>query len=129
MLSLNSTQAETKKLIEDISKLINLDPLLTSAIALTESSLGINLLSPTKCRGVFGMSSIAMKDLLLEMHKPKNRDISILCGLAFIKLLIRRWGNEQDAINHFCSPKDRVFYNSRIKKYKQQLSELNQENV
>ena len=43
---------------------LGVDPSWAAAIAMTESSLGINQLSPTGARGVFQMTSIAMKDLL-----------------------------------------------------------------
>lgn len=88
------------------------------AVAMTESSLGLNQLSPTGCRGTFQMSTIAMKDLLAEMGKSDlGNIIGITCGVLFLRLLKQRWGSEQSATSHFCDPKDRDFYIKRVEEY------------
>ena len=84
---------------------------------MTESSLGLNQKSGTGARGVFQMTSIAMKDLLQEMEKQDSDIIDILCGIAFLYLLEKRWGTMEEATKHFCDPKDRDFYWNRVKGY------------
>ena len=93
------------------------------AIAMTESSLGIKQKSGTGARGVFQMTSIAMKDLLQEMEKQDDDIIDILCGIAFLHLLRKRWGSIEEATKHFCDPADRDFYWERVKKYMVDLYE------
>lgn len=88
---------------------------------MTESSLGINQISPTGCKGVFQMSTIAMKDLLQAMTDEDEDMIDIACGLSFLRLLYKRWGNIEDATLHYCAPADRNFYLDRVKNYMENL--------
>jgi len=116
MLNLSEKQKKTKTDIEAIASLLGVDPIWASAVAMVESSLGAHQISPTGCKGVFQMSSIAMKDLLQAM--VGNDDlIDIACGVAFLKLLYTRWGDIETATNHYCDPADRSFYMSRVRKY------------
>ena len=111
-------QLGTKERIERFSPLFGLDPKWAVAVAMTESSLGEHLVSPTGCSGVFQMSQIAMKDLLQEMREPGRGDlIGVLCGLAYLKILLDRFGSIDQATLHFCSPADRDFYWGRVKEY------------
>ena len=110
-------QAKIKK----VAKLFDIDPQWAVAIAMTESSLGEHQISPTGCRGVFQMSSIAMKDLLQEMEKQDDDLVDIACGIGFLRLLLRRWGSVEDATIHFCDPNDRGFYLKRVQNYMEEL--------
>jgi membrane-bound lytic murein transglycosylase MltF len=116
-MNLLESQQRVKGKIESICQTVGIDPAWAVAMAMTESSLGIQQKSPTGCRGVFQMSSIAMKDLLLEMDKADDEWIDILCGIAFLHLLLRRHGTIEDATSHFCDPNDRDFYVARVKEY------------
>uniref|UniRef100_A0A6M3JA41 Putative transglycosylase n=1 Tax=viral metagenome TaxID=1070528 RepID=A0A6M3JA41_9ZZZZ len=111
-------QAKIKK----VAKLFDIDPQWAVAIAMTESSLGEKQLSPTGCRGVFQMSSIAMKDLLQEMEKQDDDLIDIACGVGFLRLLLRRWKTVDEATLRFCNPKDRDFYLKRVQNYMESLN-------
>ncbi len=113
-VSLNNKQLETLETIRSFSIMLDLDPSWTSAIALTESSLGLNQQSRTGCKGVFQMSSIAMKDLLMEMLKVDDDLIDILCGLLFLRLLLRRHKTLKGATDHFCDPGDLHFYYNKV---------------
>jgi membrane-bound lytic murein transglycosylase MltF len=93
------------------------------AVAMTESSLGVNQKSPTGAKGVFQMTSIAMKDLLLEMENKNDDVVDILCGTAFLYLLLKRWGTIEEATAHYCDPKDRDFYVERVMNYIKLLTE------
>ena len=117
-MKLNAKQRETKELIGEIALLFEIDPDWAAAVAMVESSLGIHQKSPTGCQGIFQMSAIAMKDLLLEMEKSDDELIDIVCGVAFLKLLLKRWGNMDEATRHFCDPRDRSFYLDRVYQYK-----------
>ena len=116
-MELNPKQKRVKELIEKISEAIEISPAWPLAIAMTESSLGLNQKSGTGARGVFQMTSIAMKDLLQEMEKQDSDIIDILCGIAFLYLLEKRWGTMEEATKHFCDPADRDFYWNRVKGY------------
>lgn len=116
-MELNEKQLDTKAKIESFSKLFNLDPNWTLAIAMAESSLGLGQLSPTGCKGAFQMSSIAMKDLLQEMGKVDSDLVDIACGLSFLYLLLKRHKTIDEATAHFCDPKDRTFYLNRVHSY------------
>jgi hypothetical protein len=94
---------------------------------MTESSLGLQQKSPTGCKGVFQMSSIAMTDLLLEMGENNNDWADVLCGLAFLFLLLKRWENIDDATLHFCDPRDREFYLSRVKVFQEEFERMDSE--
>ena len=115
MNKLNDKQIRTKEMTEQYAKLFDIDPLWGDAVALVESSLGLNLKSPTGARGVFGMTTIAMKDLLQFMET----DIltGTVCGLLFLRLLLIRWKDFEKATEKFCDPADRGFYLNRVKEY------------
>jgi len=110
-------QIETKTKIELLAGLFGLDPKWAVAVAMTESSLGLHQLSPTGCKGIFQMSTIAMKDLLLTMQQNDDDLVDIMCGLAFLRLLLRRHGSIEQATKHFCDPQDRGFYWDRVRYY------------
>jgi hypothetical protein len=117
MIALTQKQIETKTEIEFFAKLFGIDPVWASAVAMVESALGTAQKSPTGCLGVFQMSLIAMKDLLQSMEQVDDDMVDIVCGIAFLKLLFKRWKTIEEATNHFCDPNDRVFYFDRVKKY------------
>lgn len=116
-MELNPEQIDNKTKIETISKIFGIDPKWAVAVAMTESSLGLNQKSPTGCRGVFQMSQIAMKDLLQEMERQDDDLIDNFAGVAFLRLLLKRHGSIEGATGHFCDPKDRDFYIDRVKGY------------
>ena len=110
-------QMETKVKVETVAKFFGVDPKWAVAIAMTESSLGERQVSSTGCAGVFQMSSVAMKDLLQEMKQANDDLVDIVCGVAFLRLLLKRWGSIEEATAHFCDPKDRGFYLTRVAEY------------
>jgi hypothetical protein len=114
-VNLTEKQLETKAKIEALAPILGVETAWALAIAMTESSLGISKLSPTGCKGVFQMSSIAMKDLLQEM--VDDDAIGIVCGLAFLRLLYRRHGSIKKATEKYCDPKDRGFYIDMVFNY------------
>jgi len=118
-MELKTKQVEIKVMIEVIAKLFGIDPAWATAVAMVESSLGLFQKSPTRCLGAFQMSSIAMKDLLLAMEVIDDDLIDIVCGVAFLRLLLRRWGSIEEATNHFCDPNDRSFYLDKVLEYMQ----------
>lgn len=98
--------------VVEIANFFGIDPAWLLALCETESSMGINNLSPTGAKGPFGMTSIAMKDLHQEMvRKPL---IGIACGAAFASVLYDRWETIPRATEHFCNPADRAFYGNRV---------------
>ena len=113
-MNLTVKQIVTKEKIRRIAEAMGVDPLWAIAVAMTESSLGEHQKSPTGCKGVFQMSSIAMKDLLQEMVKSDDDLIDIACGLAFLHLLLKRHKTLEAATAKFCDPNDRDFYVSRV---------------
>ena len=120
---LNQKQIETKTKIELLANLFNVPPKWAVAVAMVESSLGLNQVSPTGCSGVFNMSSIAMRDLMYLMRNDDDDLVDIVCGLLFLKLLMKRWGIVEKAIEHFCDPKDKPFYLSKVRDYMSLLGE------
>lgn len=122
-MKLNQRQLETKEKIIKIAEAIGLNPSWALAIAMTESSLGEKQKSPTGCRGVFQMSSIAMKDLLIEMEKADDDIIDIACGLAFLHLLLKRHKSFDNATAHFCDPNDKWFYIERMRDFMKEFDE------
>jgi hypothetical protein len=116
-MNLLTRQAETRDKIRAVATAIGVKPEWVIAVAMVESSLGVNQKSPTGCRGVFQMSAIAMKDLLIEMEKADDDLIDIACGVAFLHLLLRRHKTIEAATAKFCDPKDRDFYVSRVINY------------
>ncbi len=113
-MNLSQKQIETKGTIEAFALLQKIDPAWAISIAFAESSLGLNQYSPTGCKGVFGMSSIAMKDLLQSMTRGDDDIVDISCGGAFLHLLLDRFKNIETATGHYCDPKDRPFYVKRV---------------
>ena len=63
------------------------------------------------------MSSIAMKDLSQEMAKYDDDLIDIVCGIAFLYLLLRRHKTIEEATAKFCDPADRSFYVNKVMSY------------
>lgn len=116
-MNLLPRQIETKEKIERVARAIGLDPVWAVSIAMVESSLGDRQKSPTGAKGVFQMTSIAMKDLLQEMVKQDDDIIDIACGLSFLHLLLKRHKTIEAATAHFCDPKDRTFYPNRVLAY------------
>ena len=114
---LTERQKYIKDLIWKVCEAVGLNPKWAEAIAMTESSLGINQKSPTGCNGVFQMSSIAMKDLLWEMAKQDEDIVDVLCGVAFLYLLLKRHKTVEAATAKYCDPKDRTFYIKRVVDY------------
>ena len=123
-MKLTAKQEDVLEKIRQFSRLMGLDPDWTAAVAMTESTLGVNQKSPTGCRGVFQMSSIAMKDLLQEMERHDDDLIDIACGLAFLHLLLRRHKTIEAATARFCDPKDREFYVRRVLNYMKEFGEV-----
>lgn len=120
MIDLSREQQANKDLIEKVSALVAIDPRWAVSIALTESSLGLKQKSPTGCKGVFQMSRIAMMDMLQMMEANDEDSIDILCGVAFLSLLLKRHKSIETATSHYCDPKDRDFYWNRVKSYMQE---------
>lgn len=122
-MELTAEQKKAKCLIEKVWSAIGMYSPWPVAVAMTESSLGVNQKSPTGAKGVFQMTSIAMKDLLLEMENKNDDVVDILCGTAFLYLLLKRWGTIEEATAHYCDPKDRDFYVERVMNYIKLLTE------
>lgn len=116
-MNLTKKQIETKTKIEFFAKLFGIDPVWAVSIAMVESALGTAQKSPTRCLGVFQMSSIAMKDLLYSMEQIDDDMVDIVCGIAFLRLLLKRWGSIEEATDKYCDPKDRYFYGAKVKQY------------
>jgi len=121
MFNLSNKQIEIKTKIELISRIFGIDPSWASAVAMVESSLGINQRSPTGALGVFQMTQIAMKDLHLLMRRVDDDLVDIVCGVAFLRLLLSRWKTIEDATNHFCDPNDRPVYFDKVKHFMEML--------
>lgn len=111
---MNTKQRETRAKIKEVARLVGVDPAWAVAVALTESSLGVNQKSPTGCRGVFQMSLIAMKDLLQEMEKADDDMVDICCGVLFLRLLLSRHKSIEAATAKYCDPKDVSFYVPKV---------------
>jgi membrane-bound lytic murein transglycosylase MltF len=116
--NLTQKQIETKVKIEFFARLFGVDPKWAIAIAMVESSLGLAQKSPTGCSGVFQMSTIAMKDLLLSMRDIDDDMVDIVCGIAFLRLLLKRWKTIEGATERFCDPNDRSFYLQRVLEFR-----------
>lgn len=116
-MTLKPQQQANKALIDQLSAVVGIDRKWAVAVAMVESSLGLNQKSPTGARGVFQMTSIAMKDLLQSMEAHDDDMVDILCGIAFLWLLYKRHGSVEDATYHYCDPDDRHFYWERVKKF------------
>ena len=116
-MALTEKQIETKIKIEFFAKLFGIDHSWAAAVAYVESSFGVSQKSPTGCRGVFQMSNIAMKDLLQSMETVDDDMVDIVCGIAFLRLLLKRWGSIDEATAHYCDPADRGFYIKKVRQY------------
>jgi len=113
-MALTEKQIETKMRIDFIARLFGINPKWAIAIATVESSLGLKQKSPTGCLGVFQMSSIAMKDLLQSMIEGDDDLVDIVCGVAFLRLLLKRHGTMEKATAKYCDPNDRSFYVTKV---------------
>ena len=122
-MNLTPKQIKTREAVEFFAEIFGINPLWAAAVAMTESSLGLNQKSPTGCRGVFQMSGIAMKDLLQDMERVDDEMVDIACGVAFLRLLKKRWKTEDSATKHFCDPYDRNFYIDRVHHYIKEFGE------
>lgn len=123
-MTLDDRQQETLAKIRVVAKVLDVDPDWAAAIAMTESALGKYQLSKTGAKGVFQMTTIAMKDLLLEMQKADDDMIDIACGILFLRLLLKRHKTEDAATARYCDPRDRGFYIDRMKRLKEELREV-----
>jgi membrane-bound lytic murein transglycosylase MltF len=120
-MTFDAKQLETLNKIRAAAKLLEVDADWAAAIAMTESALGSHQLSKTGARGVFQMTTVAMKDLLAEMQKSDDDLIDIACGVLFLRLLLKRWKTQDEATAKFCDPNDRAFYIGRVHTYMQEL--------
>ena len=100
--------------IREVCELIGFPVSLALAIAEVESAMGKYQLSPTGARGVFQMTSIAMKDLLLEMERHDDEWVDILCGLAFLHVLKRRWKEPEAIVKRYCDPAEKDAYWEKV---------------
>ena len=123
MMKLNQKQIDTVNKIKSFAPLFGLDPAWPIAVAMVESSLGLNQYSPTGCKGVFQISSIAMKDLLIEMQRSDDDLIDIACGVAFLFLLLKRHKTIEAATAKFCDPADKGFYVDKVRAFIKELQE------
>lgn len=113
----------TEDKIREVCSLLGVPRRWALAIAEVESALGKYQLSPTGARGVFQMTTIAMKDLLKEMEKHDDDWIDIMCGILFLRLLLRRWHTLEQATKHYCDPKVRDEYWAKVKTLMEEASE------
>ena len=123
-MTLNDKQLETLEKIRRAAELLGVDPDWASAIAMVESALGRYQLSRTGAKGVFQMTSIAMKDLLNEMQRQDDDLIDIVCGILFLRLLLKRHKTIEEATARYCDPKDRGFYIEKMKGYMKELKDM-----
>ena len=122
-MTLDDRQKITLEKIRRAAELLGVDPDWASAVAMVESALGKYQLSKTGARGVFQMTTIAMRDLLQEMQKNDDDLIDIACGVLFLRLLLKRHKTIEEATAHFCDPKDRGFYIEKMKGYMKEFKE------
>ena len=122
-MNLDAKQLETLDKIRAAAKILDVDPDWVASVAMVESGLGKYQLSKTGAKGVFQMTTIAMKDLLQEMQKSDDDLIDIACGVLFLRLLLKRWKTVDEATGHFCDPNDKGFYIDRAHKYMKELKE------
>ena len=128
-MNLNEKQTDIKEKIFKLAEIFGIDPSWAMGVAMVESSMGLHQKSPTGCRGVFQMSGIAMKDLLYEMEHYDDDLIDIACGILFLRLLLKRWGTQEEATKHYCDPNDRDFYMDRTKRFQNEFKELLKTNI
>lgn len=123
-MELSDRQVTILSFIRVVAKLANVDPDVAAGVAMTESALGDAQRSPTGAKGVFQLTSIAMKDLLQAMERKDDDVIDVLCGIAFLHLLTERHGGTEKALPHYCDPNDRGFYMDRVMRYAKELKEV-----
>lgn len=102
--------------IRAICKIVEFPEDLAVAIAKVESAMGKYILSPTGAKGIFQLTSIAMKDMLQVMAEHKYERTAILCGIGFLCLLQDRWMDAQEIVFHFCDPAEKDAYWKKIQK-------------
>jgi hypothetical protein len=124
-MKLSQKQIETKTRIELMARLLGVNPVWAVAIAMVESSLGLHQVSSTGCSGVFQMSGIAMKDLLQSMKDNDEDLVDIVCGVLFLRLLLKRHKTIEKATETYCDPNDRHFYFEKVKGYMEVFDEGN----
>ena len=122
-MTLDDRQKITLEKIRRAAELLGVDPDWASAVAMVESALGKYQLSKTGARGVFQMTTIAMRDLLQEMQKQDDDLIDIACGVLFLRLLLKRHKTIEEATARYCDPKDRGFYIEKMKGYMKEFKE------
>ena len=122
-MTLDDRQKITLEKIRRAAELLGVDPDWASAVAMVESALGKYQLSKTGARGVFQMTTIAMRDLLQEMQKNDDDLIDIACGVLFLRLLLKRHKTIEEATARYCDPKDRGFYIEKMKGYMKEFKE------
>lgn len=113
-MNLNPEQKANKEIVEKVAVIAKIDPIWAPSVGMVESSLGLHQKSPTGAKGIFQMTSIAMKDLLQVMERNDDDIVDVLCGVAFLKVLHDRHGSIDKATLHYCDPKDRHFYWTRV---------------
>lgn len=113
-MELTAKQADVKAKIEFFARLLEIPSDWACAIAEVESNYGLYQKSKTAARGVFQMTGIAMKDLLLEMEKHDDDTGDIVIGILFLRLLLRRHKNIRRATEKYCDPNDRDFYIDKV---------------
>ena len=123
-MTLDDRQKITLEKIRRAAELLGVDPAWASAVAMVESALGKYQLSKTGARGVFQMTTIAMKDLLQEMQKADDDMIDIACGVLFLRLLLKRHKTIEAATAKYCDPKDRGFYIEKMKGYMKEFKDM-----
>ena len=106
--------ATTEDRIKAVCDLLGVNPAWALAIAEVESAMGKYQLSPTGARGVFQLTSIAMKDLRYHMERTDDDMIDICCGILFLRLLLKRHKTEEEATKHYCDPNDRETYVPKV---------------
>jgi hypothetical protein len=111
----------TEDKIKAVCDLLGVNPNWAMAVAKVESAMGKYQKSPTGARGVFQMTSIAMKDLLWAMEKRDDDMIDVCCGVLFLRLLLRRWKTESEATKRYCDPNDMATYVPKVLMLMEQL--------
>jgi membrane-bound lytic murein transglycosylase MltF len=122
-MNLDAKQKETLEKVRKTASALGIDPDWAAAVAMVESGLGLYQLSKTGAKGVFQMTTIAMKDLLLEMEKKDDDIIDIVCGILFLRLLLTRHKTINKATAKYCDPMDRGFYVDRVNRLMKELKE------
>ena len=63
------------------------------------------------------MSMVAMKDLWILMQNEDDDFADIMCGILYMRLLLKRWKSIEQATIHYCDPTVRVEYLEKVKRY------------